>query len=117
MDRIPWPTENLHQEALDLLGKVEIALGLDVDTTGATPTDVAAATEPEPAAADQSEADTTPAPVIPPATPPRDEDVEAKAKELLASGWTPPTSPEVTGSPETTNAFAGGTPPGTGAGS
>lgn len=104
MDRVPWPTENLHQEALDLLGKVESALGLDVDTTGVADTDVAAAKEPEPEPPDPQPADDSS--TEPAAT---DDGVEAKAKELLASGWTPPASPEVGGSPETTNAFA--TPP------
>jgi hypothetical protein len=74
LDRIPWPSEQAHQAALDDLRKLSDHLGV----TGAVP-------------APPSDAEAPPAPTeaVTPAPAPPD------TQALIDAGWTPPASPEV----------------------
>jgi hypothetical protein len=93
LDRIPWPSEQDHQKALDDLRKLSDHLGV----TGAVP-------------APPSDAEAPPAPTEAVTPAPAAPDTQA----LIDAGWTPPASPEVTGAaPETDNAFAAPATPGT----
>lgn len=89
MDRLPWPTEAAHQEALGLLRDV----AAEHDVTGVVPAPSALPATPGPA----------PAEVV---TAPSATDVTAQAQALMAAGWTPPSSPEPVVAPEQDNAFA-----------